>query len=433
MEAIECDLMIVGSGMAGMAASLFAGQRRIDTVQVGVTGEIQFASGLLDLLGVHPITAGSAVQNPWEGIRQLAKTRPNHPYARLPLGTIRTAMETVVEFLNQAGLPYFRCADRNLRMVTPVGTVKPTYAVPETMAAGVRALEEKWQTLLVDFHGFKGYSALQIKETLRREWPGLRTLRIPFPGLAGDLYAERMAMALHRPENRRQLAESIAEGLGGCRAVGVPAVLGLYRPQEVAAELGDRIGVSVFEIPTMPPGVTGLRLRQTFEERLPDMGIRTWYQQKVSSVRRLADGRFRFELDNTISAKTVVAHSAVLASGRFFGRGLTADRSGIRESLFGLPVVQPSSRDQWHHRDLLNPSGHPINRAGVEVDSHFRPLGRNGAPAFSNLTAAGSILAHQDWIREKCGSGLAIATAYGAVQQAISICAAKKKQPPVVG
>ena len=30
--------------------------------------------------------------------------------------------------------------------------------------------------------------------------------------------------------------------------------------------------------------------------------------------------------------------------------------------------------------------------------------------------AAGSILAHQDWKRQKCGSGLAIATAYGAVQ-----------------
>lgn len=30
--------------------------------------------------------------------------------------------------------------------------------------------------------------------------------------------------------------------------------------------------------------------------------------------------------------------------------------------------------------------------------------------------AAGAILAHQDWVRQKCGSGLAIATAYGAVR-----------------
>ena len=40
---------------------------------------------------------------------------------------------------------------------------------------------------------------------------------------------------------------------------------------------------------------------------------------------------------------------------------------------------------------------------------------RSDRPAFKLLFVAGSILAHQDWMRMKCGSGLAIATAYGAV------------------
>jgi len=43
-------------------------------------------------------------------------------------------------------------------------------------------------------------------------------------------------------------------------------------------------------------------------------------------------------------------------------------------------------------------------------------LDRHGQTAFENLFAAGSILAHQDWMRMKCGSGLAIATAYAAVR-----------------
>jgi hypothetical protein len=34
------------------------------------------------------------------------------------------------------------------------------------------------------------------------------------------------------------------------------------------------------------------------------------------------------------------------------------------------------------------------------------------------LFAAGSILAHQDWMRMKCGSGLALSTAYAAVNSA---------------
>ena len=67
------------------------------------------------------------------------------------------------------------------------------------------------------------------------------------------------------------------------------------------------------------------------------------------------------------------------------------------------------------HKDLLQPSGHPINRAGLETDEHFRPVDEKGRVIHPRLHAVGSILAHQDWIRQKCGSGLSIATAFGAV------------------
>ena len=43
---ITCDLMIIGAGMAGMAAALFAANRGIDTVQVGMKSELDFSSGL---------------------------------------------------------------------------------------------------------------------------------------------------------------------------------------------------------------------------------------------------------------------------------------------------------------------------------------------------------------------------------------------------
>jgi glycerol-3-phosphate dehydrogenase subunit B len=80
-----------------------------------------------------------------------------------------------------------------------------------------------------------------------------------------------------------------------------------------------------------------------------------------------------------------------------------------------LPVHQPQGRREWHRDNFLDSRGHPVNRAGVEIDDSFRPLDRAGRPVFDTLFAAGSILAHQDWMRMKCGSGLAIATAYGAV------------------
>jgi hypothetical protein len=78
-------------------------------------------------------------------------------------------------------------------------------------------------------------------------------------------------------------------------------------------------------------------------------------------------------------------------------------------------VQQPAAREAWHQRDFLDPAGHAINRAGLKTDDAWRPLAANGKPAWEKLFAIGSILAEQDWMREKCGSGLAIATAWAAV------------------
>ena len=46
---------------------------------------------------------------------------------------------------------------------------------------------------------------------------------------------------------------------------------------------------------------------------------------------------------------------------------------------------------------------------------------RSDRPAFKLLFAAGSILAHQDWMRMKCGSGLALATGFAAVQSFVRL------------
>jgi glycerol-3-phosphate dehydrogenase subunit B len=189
----------------------------------------------------------------------------------------------------------------------------------------------------------------------------------------------------------------------------------MYRTVEVMDDLQQALGAPVFEIPTMVPGVTGLRLREVFEQQLPNMGIRPFFQQQVTAARRLPDGRWRFEVGSSGTQFHITARAAVVCSGRFFGRGLHADRTGIRETIFNLPLAQPGGRASWHHRDLLHAQGHPINRVGVDVDGRFRPVDLQGRTIFPNLFAAGSLLAHQDWIRQKCGSGLAIATAYGAV------------------
>jgi glycerol-3-phosphate dehydrogenase subunit B len=422
-EQKTADLIIIGSGMAGMAATLFAVKRGLSVIQVGTTGEVGLTSGCFDLMGVHPGIEENRWDDPWAGLEALKKDIPGHPLTRLDKEAIEEAFDELLVFLEETGLPYSRIPDRNVRMITSLGTIKTTYCAPWTMWEGVLALEQKRPCLVVEFKGLKGFSAGLIAEKLKNHWPGIRQVRITFPGMEGrgEVLPEHMANALVLNGNQAKLAQRIRPELKEARCVGLPAVLGLYQSPKVVAELTDLIGVPVFEIPTMPPSIPGLRLKEVFERGLVKKRPCYFSQHKAVEARQGSQGAWDLEVERATGKQTIRSQAVLLATGRFFGGGLAADRKHIYETVFNLPVFQPGSRNEWHRKDFFNRQGHPINRAGVEIDDHFRPINNQGRPVFHNLFAAGSILAHQDWKREKCGTGLAVATAFGAVKAFIEI------------
>jgi glycerol-3-phosphate dehydrogenase subunit B len=103
----------------------------------------------------------------------------------------------------------------------------------------------------------------------------------------------------------------------------------------------------------------------------------------------------------------------VLATGGILGGGITTNHRGeVKEVVFELPVDAPASHQDWFSRSFLDNKGHPIYRAGLNVDDHFRPLGRNQQPVYDNLYAVGGTLAHSEYIRERSLEGIALATGY---------------------
>ncbi len=419
---IECDVCVIGSGLAGMAAALFAAARGLSVVQMGHTGEIVFASGLLDLLGVYPVTEKQHQSDPWAAIDALVRDNPDHPYALLKKEDIKAAFDEILSFLEETGLTYHRNMDQNSGVLTSLGTIKSTYAVPHTMWKGVRVLNEKPACMIVDIRGLKGFSARQIVAALHAGWPNLRSARISFPDSdhLNEVYTEHMANALLLPHNREKLARVIQPLVKESSIVGLPAILGLYRTHEVISHLEELIGAPIFEIPTIPPSVPGLRLKEAFERGLRLKGVQYFSLTRALKVRQKADGHFEIQIGRDDVEHIVDSRGVILASGRFIGGGLHADRTRIRETIFDLPVYQPDRRRDWHRRDFLDSRGHLINQTGLEIDDTFRPLDDSGGAAFETLFAAGSILAHNDWKRLKCGAGLAIATAYGAVNSFIN-------------
>ena len=412
------DVAVIGAGMAGMAAALFAAERGLSCIQIGSGGGILFASGLLDLLAVHPVAEHRLWQSPFEALAALAREQPGHPLARVDVTSVRTAFERFVAALTCAGLPYAPLGERNSHVITSIGSVKTSYGVPLTMAAGVAALAQRLPCLLVDFCGLREFSARQIAQTLANDWPALRHQRIEFAGFEAvpELYAAHLARALENRETRERTIALIKPLLGDARVVGLAALLGLGRSSEVHAAFEAGLGVPVFEIPTMPTSVPGLRLLGALEAVMSARGVT---RRQLCSVRDLAfDGSTAtLTLEGAPGDERIQAGAVVLATGRFSGRGLNADRQSVRETILGLPVQQPLAREDWHQRDFLDPQGHAINRVGLKVDEAWRPLDASGKPAWAKLFAIGSILAGQDWMRAKCGSGLAIATAWAAVEQ----------------
>ena len=175
------------------------------------------------------------------------------------------------------------------------------------------------------------------------------------------------------------------------------------------------LGTTVFEIPTLAPSVTGMRTKEAYIGHLRNTGVRH-FPVAVKDIQTGENGGFRFEVTEGFQNFEINAERMILATGRFLGKGLGVNDVGvIKEMLFDLPVTQADHRSQWFDRDFFNKKGHAVNRAGVETDAVFRPLKGDRKPFNDGLYAAGSVLAHQDWKREKSGAGISIVSAYKAV------------------
>lgn len=415
----KTQLAIIGSGLAGFAASVFALGRNIPCAQVGNTGAIAYTTGYFDLLGGHQ---QQLLDDPWKGLTLLREAEPDHPLSRIDKESIRAAFDQFTQTLTEMGIAYTPVEKQNLFALSPAGTVKPTLSVPKTMLSGIKAKKNNARALIIDFIGLQGFSAKEFVANFKSTWPQLTAARLGFPEMesGAQVFPEVMARALEVPAHREQFAERLRAVLGDAELVGMPAIMGIHTPDHVHAELERLVGLPLFEIPTMPPAVPGIRLREMFEQVFPAKGLTLVPQQKVKRLELNAGGATLY-LQDSFGDVVIETATTILATGRFLSGGLQADHRGVHETLLNIPVSQPESRTDWYRPNYFDPRGHLINRSGIEVDAHFRPLDAAGKPVNERLFAAGILLAHQDWIRQRCGAGVAIASAYKAVEAASKI------------
>jgi glycerol-3-phosphate dehydrogenase subunit B len=182
----------------------------------------------------------------------------------------------------------------------------------------------------------------------------------------------------------------------------------------VWTDLQQRLGRPVFEVPTLPPSVPGIRLFRVLREALRRAGGRMIIGGEVTGVER--DGN-RVRGVRTHVAGRERRHATdwlVLATGGFASGGLEMDsRWDVREPVAGLPVsgVPGAGEPRFTPRYF---DDHPLSGAGIATDAQLRPVDAAGDRVFDNVLVVGAALAGASPWREKSGEGISVTTGYRA-------------------
>jgi glycerol-3-phosphate dehydrogenase subunit B len=406
------DLLVVGAGFTGLLAAWLAARRGARTMLIA------YGRGGLELS--HGCLAISAAASLRDSIR--TSKRP-HPYALVGIESVERALEALLPLLAAEGLPYAGSLDTNMLLPTASGRTVVSAFAPAALASANLAGGSPFT--IAGFNGFRDFDSALAARTLAA---GLKravtSVDLPLPGPAPrrDRYATDLARLFEDPSWREMAARAWRPSLVGAALLGLPATLGLRLHQTVWQELQDRLEVPLFEIPTLPPSLPGLRLEWVLRQACQRAGVDIL--EGAPAVGRIERRQTRARVAGAVAMtaggpRSFDSGAVMLATGGFLHGGLVARQSGlVQESVFDLPVVHNPDRSTWvspHAGDTQ-----PYASFGLRVDTSMRPLDSGGQPMFPNLFAAGGLLAGARRAEEGSRQGIALGTAFRAVEAALA-------------
>ena len=236
------------------------------------------------------------------------------------------------------------------------------------------------------------------------------------PAGRADPNALAYARAFDDEDFRAEVVSQLVARVAPDELVAFPAVLGLVSPHEVWAEMEHRFGRPVFEIPTLPPSVPGIRVYTTLTQLLTRAGGRVVLNNVITGAERSGDRVRTLRVRVGLREVTYAPEWVVLATGGFSAGGLELDSSWVtREVALGLPVAgAPAAGEERFRADYFG--GQPMDGVGVRTDREQRPVGEDGGRVVENVLVAGATLAGAAPWREKSGDGIALATGLRAAE-----------------
>ena len=408
---LENDLIVVGSGLAGLMAAAAASKKgkRVLVLTKGA-GTIAIGGGSIDVLGYSE--SGRQLDNPLQGLSGLSTS---HPYSKIGQPALANAVALFLSLCDEAGYPYKGSLGESQWLPTAIGTLKPTCLTPLTMDA--KKLVGAKKIVVIGFVGLKDYYPDLIVKGLERSLPHVAKFETVMldTGLTGgkrDLNALDIARWLDKMPGRQSCIQQLKGKVHPGNLVLTPPVLGTSPDYQLLQEMEEATGCSFIETVGLPPAVTGMRLRNLLVRYLRDRGVLFIEQADVVAA-IVESGRCQGVITHNIDRqRTYGAKSFVLATGGFFATGLRSGPGRAWEPIFDLPVQVPSDPEEWSGESLFSGPPQTFAYFGIAVDSSLRPIDASGKVILENVFIAGQNLAGYDYCREKSGNGVAMATGY---------------------
>lgn len=432
----EFDLIVAGGGLSGLAAAIFAARsgKKVLLITRG-SGILAIGGGTIDVLGFLP--DGTALASPFAGLDRLPA---RHPYSIMGARVVRDALGAFLALTHEENFPYTHDGDANTPAITALGAIKPSYLVPPGMDG--RCLDRAERVHVVGVHGLKDFGPAFIAGELARRsafaGKDVRPVVLAPPFVQErDLSTLDLARYLDDDAGRAWLTGALRERLGAPDgrpdAVLLPSLLGTRAATHAYAAVRNGVGRDICETVGLPTAITGLRLHHLLLRLLKKYGVELIEQSTVAGS-SVENGRCVFlSTRNDGRERRYRAKAYIIATGGVLGDGFVVEPARAVEPIFHLDLPLSPADPGWAMAEAypsravhdspaatVSSGTHGFALLGPAVDARFRPVDANGKPICDNVFFVGKALGGYDHAREKSGNGVAIATAWHAVQQAFA-------------
>ncbi|MBP3223562.1 MAG: hypothetical protein J6M18_06530 [Actinomycetaceae bacterium] len=398
-------IIIIGTHLSALISALMLADADIDVTIIS-TQELNnryIPHGTLDIIDAPaPLQA-------------IEKLNNGHPYKKAGINALRRGIDFFNSLIHTEGN-----LEKTTLFPTAMGSLRRSSFYSPLMQNG--ATDRAQNYFLVSPVSFRDFYPGLAAENLINGGFQARSARLQIQAPAGD-NALAFSQYLRMPGKAEDLGRLINMRTQPREHVGLPAICDNATFERIQKELHHPL----FLIPTSSPSLIGMEWARQLIAECANADIPVWDNIKIHQIHTNNNAIDAITIKEGQQTHKLECDGVIYAGGGFDTGALSRTPDGIlTDSLFHLPIYGPDGTSTViDDGDLLNNmySGttQSILSCGLGIDSSMHVLNENSQPAYTNLFAAGSMVAGASRTTERSSEGISLSTAAKAVESILQI------------